>query len=240
MADKDKIITVEVTLTGVTPLLMNCLDEVTLENLRTKKTTPRNRDVSREVEAGAKLYRDEEGRIGIPTGNLMASLAEAGRDVVLSGRKKISTAKTTTLHGFFDIEQDFMPFPEACQGELGDEFPCGWVADVRRGVNPNGGEAVALCRPKFSSWSVTFICTIDTGIINEANVRTLMDQAGRFVGLCDFRPSKRGRFGRSEVTAWKVLSTSTKVKDAVTVSREVDELVGVGAGNPHAASSNGS
>ena len=53
-----------------------------------------------------------------------------------------------------------------------------------------------------------FTAVIDTNTINEVNVRSLMDIAGRSVGLCDFRPGCRGPFGCSKVTSWTRIDES--------------------------------
>jgi len=188
---------VRVTITGVSPLLMNPATEALIEQLRTRTPAQRRRDWTAEEEAGEKLYKNAKGLIGIPIENLLASLVEAGRSVTLTGRSKVSTATSTQLYAFLSAEEDFLPFPADYQH---------WQVDKRRGRNPNGGEMVALTRPRFDNWSVTVTLVIDESLIDLSKIRELFDIAGRSVGLCDFRPGCRGRFGRSAVTAWDVLT----------------------------------
>ena len=204
----------QVTCTGISPLLMNPASDELIEQLRTKTTARKRTDWSAQEEAAVKLYVDDDGKCGIPVENLLASLVEAGRKVPLSGRTKVSTAKTTELFSFLSIDEQFMPFP--------DEFQ-DWRVDKRRGRNPNGGEMVALVRPRFDHWSITFTVNIDDTLINDVNVKSLIEIAGRSVGLCDFRPGCRGPFGRSMVTVWE------PIDDLVDVSgnghRELAEAI---------------
>jgi hypothetical protein len=42
----------------------------------------------------------------------------------------------------------------------------------------------------------------DDTLLSEKEVREILDNAGRRVGLLDFRPERKGPFGRFMVTAW--------------------------------------
>lgn len=182
----------QVTLEASTPILFNRMSEELLEELRTKVKTPRVRDITREDEAAPKLYTDGEGRIGVPMEMVLASLKHAGRQVVYSGRSKVSTATTTKLYGFFSIEGDeLLLFEERSE----------WKPDVRRGRNPNGGEAVALCRPRIDRWKLVFDVWFDEGQVNLATIEQLFQIAGRSEGLADFRPNCGGNFGRFRITS---------------------------------------
>ena len=48
-------------------------------------------------------------------------------------------------------------------------------------------------RPKFDKWNLEFSCDTDDAQINEADVRGILETAGRSVGLGDWRP-RYGRF----------------------------------------------
>jgi hypothetical protein len=58
-------------------------------------------------------------------------------------------------------------------------------------------------RPRFNEWEVTFLIEYDTALLNEAELRQVVDDAGSRVGLLDFRPEKKGPFGRFMVTSWQ-------------------------------------
>ena len=58
-------------------------------------------------------------------------------------------------------------------------------------------------RPRFDEWSCSFSIEYDTELLNEADLRAVVNDAGSRVGLLDFRPEKKGPFGRFMVTEWK-------------------------------------
>ena len=202
VGEQSKVVLIEVYCEGKKPYLMNPATEALLESLRTGVHPPLQKDRPRDDVAKEKIYR-EEGKIGIPSANLFACLVEAGRDVVLKSRTKISTAKTTQLPAFFEIDQLFLPF--GVEGDEDYDSEKVWKTDMRRGKLPKDGTMVAIVRPRFDKWGITVRFTVDTGIINADKIRELFDRAGRSVGLGDFRPSCRGPFGTFAVKRWAVL-----------------------------------
>jgi hypothetical protein len=59
-------------------------------------------------------------------------------------------------------------------------------------------------RPRLDEWECSFtIDLFDPDILAPADVRQIIDDAGKKIGLGDFRPSRKGPFGRFVVTAWK-------------------------------------
>lgn len=183
---------------GISPFLMNPATDELLDQLRgrTRPTKDKNRSV--EDEAAEKLSKGPDGRIGVSSVNLYAAMVAAGRRVK-NGKTQISTATTTTLPGLMSVEQMFLPFT--------DDPP--WVADKRRGVNPKGGEMVCLIRPRFDTWGFEVTFLIDETEIAASTVRDVLRVAGQFIGLGDFRPSKRGPFGRFAIAEWKELGQVT-------------------------------
>jgi hypothetical protein len=57
-------------------------------------------------------------------------------------------------------------------------------------------------RPLFHFWQLRFSLTHDAEMLDAAIVRELFDIAGSKIGLGDFRPDRRGPFGRFTVTLW--------------------------------------
>lgn len=58
-------------------------------------------------------------------------------------------------------------------------------------------------RPRIDNWSVRFEIEYDDTLITEAQIRRVVDDAGSRVGLLDFRPERKGPFGRFVVVEWK-------------------------------------
>ena len=57
-------------------------------------------------------------------------------------------------------------------------------------------------RPRLDTWKVSFTIEYDTDLLSATEVRQVVDDAGKRVGLLDFRPEKKGYFGRFVVTRW--------------------------------------
>lgn len=191
---------VQIKCRGTSPLLMNRMSESTLEGLRTKVKAAKNKDVGHvrtpREDAAPKIYGTDERPI-IPGENLMACLIEAGVFVRLDAKRQISTGKATILPGLMSLLDFELPLVDPDSGE-----PCKWEPDLRKGTNPNGNEAVAICRPRFDRWAFFAKIEIDEREIGENAIRSLWDLAGRRRGLGDFRPARKGIFGQFVVELW--------------------------------------
>jgi hypothetical protein len=67
---------------------------------------------------------------------------------------------------------------------------------------PATGGRILAYRPMFEDWKLAFEVELDTSIINAKLLRQIVDDAGKRIGLGDFRPSTKGPFGRFVVTKW--------------------------------------
>jgi len=177
------------------------MDENTLETIRTKIKKPKAANVGTtrtpREEAQTKVYMHGDLCI-LPGDMLMACLIAAGVFVRLDAKRQISTAKATVLPGLMTLLDFVMPLyvPNT-------EKPATWEADVKQGRNPNGGEAVAICRPRFDAWSFGARILIDDHEIGENTIRELWDKAGRRCGLGDFRPNRKGVYGQYVIQCWE-------------------------------------
>jgi hypothetical protein len=54
-------------------------------------------------------------------------------------------------------------------------------------------------RPMFQEWAVTVDLTFDPQILEADQIFQCAENAGKFIGLGDFRPNKGGSFGRFTV-----------------------------------------
>lgn len=192
----ERLLRIEVTCKGITPLLINRVTEEVLLKIRDRikdpKTAPRG--TPRE-EAAKKLYCDESRKqFFLPPQMLYSALVSAGVYVRLEGKRQVSTAKSTALPSFMSLEDS----------QLNLKTP-GWEPDIRQGRNPNGGELVVVCRPRFDMWEFCVRIAVDTRVIAEEKIRELFDLAGRRCGLGDFRPNRKGIYGQFVVECWKLL-----------------------------------
>jgi hypothetical protein len=184
---------------GITPLFMNRMSESVLENIRTKTKEAKTKRIGSVAtprdEAAPKVYMHANEPI-IPATNLMSCLIAAGVFVRLDAKRQISTGKSTILPGFLSLDDAWIPLLNSKGGQAT------WEADVRQGRNPNGGEAVAICRPRFDDWAFRLHIGIDTSEIGENVMRDLWDKAGRRIGMGDFRPARKGIFGQFVIDEW--------------------------------------
>ena len=51
-------------------------------------------------------------------------------------------------------------------------------------------------------WSINGTIDVDDKMFAPSIVRSLVDDAGSKIGVGDFRPSRKGPFGRFKVTLW--------------------------------------
>ena len=193
---------ISITLRGTKALLQNRMSPEALEQLR-DKTTKKAKTATKptpEEEAAQKVYT-VDGKPVIPVENLMSCLIEAGRFIRLEGKKMLSNATSTVLPGLLSIEDDVLWLQEPTRWGVAE-----WRYDLRQGRNPNGGEAVAIVRPRFDSWAVRLTIQADLGTLPENTFRQLFDFAGMRVGLGDFRPQRKGIFGQFVVDEWRLVS----------------------------------
>jgi hypothetical protein len=78
--------------------------------------------------------------------------------------------------------------------------------DSRRIVNPSTNGARLRHRARLDEWQTTFTVEVDRSMFTPAFVRLLVDDVGKKIGVGDFRPAKRGPFGRFVVTGWKEMN----------------------------------
>lgn len=185
---------INVRVEGVTPLLMNRMSEAQLLRIHRRLKAPKskNNEVLPRDEALEKLHTTGKGVPCVPAEMLLAALVEAGRYVRLDGKRQLSTAKSSLVPGVLTILTARMPIA-----------PGDWEVDIRQGRNPNGGEGVCLIRPRFDAWAFDAEFVFDAEAIGEKQTRELWDIALSRVGLGDFRPARKGPFGRSIVKCWE-------------------------------------
>lgn len=180
-----------VTISGITSLLMNRFNEAaeisvssgTRSSIKTDRLTPREM-------AEAKAYKSPDGQLFIPGTNIFACIISAGSFHKV-GKSKVTTQKTSLVPAGVVITDLVCPLNT-------DKYEI----DSRSVVIPSTGGRIMCHRPRLDAWSTTFHMEIDEDIFTEKFVRLLVDDAGKKIGLGDFRPQRKGPFGRFNVTSW--------------------------------------
>lgn len=190
---------VSVTIEGISPLLMNRFTEAaevavsggTAVTMRGDKGSPRE-------QAAPRRYADQAGNLYLPGANIYACIIAAGT-FHKAGKSKLTTLKTSLIPAGLMLDELVCPL------HAPDGTPLtGWEVDSRSVVIPSTGGRIMCHRPRVDAWRCTFSVEIDTDVFSPNLVRAVIDDAGKKIGLGDYRPARKGPFGRFVVVRWEV------------------------------------
>jgi hypothetical protein len=186
---------IRATIQGITPLLMNRFSdeaEITTTSGHTPALRGNGKGTPRE-QAERTSYRDAStGDLYLPGPNVFAALVEAGKFHKL-GKNKVTTQKSSLVPAGLLVEEIMVP--------LGTRD---FEVDSRRVRIPATGGCVMRHRARLDRWTATFTIDVDESVFSPEFVRALLDDAGKKVGIGDYRPATRGPFGRFVVIRWEV------------------------------------
>jgi hypothetical protein len=186
---------IEIEVTGTTALICNRFHDEAAEaasNGGRTASAAGDRGTPRE-QAEKKLYTGKDGRtLIIPQPNLLRSIVDGGQ-YHKAGRSKITTQRSSLLYACLDIEGAEIPIVH--------KEP--WRVDTRAVRIPSTGGRILAHRPMFDDWSLKFTALLDTDVIGVKLLRSIVDDAGKKIGLGDFRPATKGPFGKFVVTQWR-------------------------------------
>ena len=190
---------INVQITGVAPLLMNRFTEAaevqvsggTTISFKGDKGTPRQ-------QAEPKRYADDQGRLYIPGPNIFAAIIAAGT-FHKAGKSKLTTMKTSLIPAGLMVDDVVCLLTDEAGAPMKE-----WEVDSRSVVIPSTGGRIMAHRPRVDAWSTTFTLDVDTTMFTTNLVRAVVDDAGKKIGLGDYRPARKGPFGRFVVTKWEV------------------------------------
>lgn len=192
--------TIEMTIKGTAPLLMNSNQGVNPLNPITKKvkilTAKRKRTEEDDTEImhlkwTLGLYWMDDIGVHVPSVNLEAMFRNAAKTV-----RKGTIAKQQSA---ITVKPDFIPLTYNANPKTPEDLwndPNARYSDVKVGKIKQA--SVILCRPRFDNWALTFRVSFDETKFEQQEVIDLFALAGREVGLCDYR-GKYGMFGIAEV-----------------------------------------
>jgi hypothetical protein len=142
--------------------------------------------------AQSKIYTGLDGEPMIPQPNLMRCIVEGGR-FHKAGKTQLTTSKSSHLYACVEID--------GAEIKLDHKQP--WKVDTRAVRIPSTGGRILAHRPMFDDWALEFHVTLDTSIVGAKIFRAIVDDAGRRIGLGDFRPATKGPYGKFVVTKWQ-------------------------------------
>jgi hypothetical protein len=186
----------KVKITGISPLLMhsdrgaNKLDPLVRAH---KELTSKKKKTEEDDAAIAKseymlaLYLGKNNQPVMPTQNIRATIIEGARQ---NKRGKDIESGTIILESSVPLEYKGPKDPEKL-------FQTPEFVDARGVVVQRA--RIMRYRPCFPEWSCQVEINYDPAKIDEADLLLSLENAGKYVGLGDFRPGKKGTFGRFEV-----------------------------------------
>ncbi len=188
------MILIHVKIEGQTPLLMNRFtDEMAIKISSGKSAAVKTKSkLGPRDQAARKTYADPDGNLHIPGPNIFACLIQAGIFHKI-GKKSATTGKSSLIPAGLAVLDVVCPLNTK-------EFE----VDSRSVVIPATGGRIMCHRPRLDSWGCGFTLEVDDDMFDSDFVRELVDGAGKQVGLGDFRPIKKGPFGKFVVTSWRV------------------------------------
>jgi hypothetical protein len=177
-----------VTVAGDAPLLFHSWN---IEAIEEKAAAKKGSEAKKTDNIESYAYRTDAGMLGIPGSNFQACLREAGR-FVPDPRSPRKSSMDLIRAGIVPLDI-VAPF----HGEKTT-----WDYEDRRRVTVMRA-GVTRTRPAMNiGWEITFNMLVTTPeYLSPELVRQIIGQAGRTVGLCDFRPT----YGRFSVTRFVLL-----------------------------------
>ena len=175
----------KVEITGITPLLQNKPEEYGFDEQWVQKKASEDW----EKEALKKLYIDADGRIYQPATHIDRALIEAGKKIKVKGSGKSTYSK---LFGSMVSVVEFELIHKIQDYKIHKSLV----------VIPSTKGRVMRYRPIFDKWVLEFHIEFEDEIPAEA-VKEALEIAGKYVGIGDWRPEKKGKFGKFQVTKFK-------------------------------------
>jgi hypothetical protein len=190
------LVLIDVSIEGQTPLLCNKFtDAAALKASSGNSMVAVGDKGSPKEQAEARLYIGHNGKPMIPQPNLFRCLIDGGT-FFKAGKSKVTTQKNSLIPACVEI--DGIELPLISKG--------GWDVDTRAVRIPATGGRILCYRPSFHDWRINFTLKVDTTMMQVKLIREILDAAGRRIGLGDFRPDRKGPFGKFAVVSWKELA----------------------------------
>lgn len=170
-----------VTIEGLSALLMHAFPMQPIEGL--EKMSP-------EKQAEHACYRDPDTKdLYVPGVAIQRALVGAAAYSKGKGRGSLQKVVAASV----------LVSPERVS--LGTQT---FAVDSRPVVVPATKGRVVRHRPRIDTWKLTFHVEWDETLMTAEQMRRVVDDTGRRVGLLDFRPERKGPFGRFTVTNWEL------------------------------------
>lgn len=178
---------IKCTIEGATPLIMNRFNDSSLEtNARDKNALPR------EI-AEKTAYLDDKGKLFYPTINLYSAIINAGK-FHKHGKNKVTTQKSSLIPAGLLMTQEIVYFEKPKDNNF--------EVDSRPVVIPSTGGKIMRHRARLDEWQLSFHLELDETMFSSKLVKEFVTDAGKKIGIGDFRPERKGFYGRFTIKHW--------------------------------------
>jgi len=173
--------TIHFTLNGISPLLMHAYPMTPIEAIEKKPP-------EEQAELAAYRIPGDSKELYVPGVALQRALVAGAAYSEGKGRASLAKPAAACLL----VEEPYLG--------LGTTT---YVVDARPVVIPATKGRIVRYRPRLDTWKITATVNYDETLLSAAQVRQIVDDTGKHVGLLDFRPERKGPFGRFVITEWQ-------------------------------------
>ena len=175
---------INVTIKGTTPLLFNRFIEASIDSDVKKRVGAVKVDDVKD-----KLYMIDD-KIYTPSTHIFGVLINAGKNFNIRGKKKSTYSKL--IGSLVEVNPDAIVH----KIQTWDIFSVSAVIPATRG-------RMIVKRPKMDNWELDFTLKFPEEDIPVEVVKNILDYAGQYVGIGDWRPDKKGKYGKFIVTRFE-------------------------------------
>ena len=180
MENKEFIVTIK----GVTPLLFNKFLESSISSEVKKRSGSIGKSKTED-----KLYKNPEGKIYTPSTHISGMLVNSAKNFKIRNKGKSTYSKLAG--SCIEIEPDILIH----KNQKWEEFTISAVIPSTKG-------RIMISRPLIRKWEIDFNIKI-TDDIPEDVLKSILDYGGQYIGIGDWRPDKKGKYGKFIVTSFK-------------------------------------
>jgi hypothetical protein len=184
--------TVQVEIRGITPLLIHKFGAEAEVSKKTRRVEVKVRDPREEARKVA--YIADDGSYYFNAFSIPNAMGNAGASHKSTGSRK---SLRFVVPSAVRMDSDTVTILNG-SGKAKD-----FEVDARPVTIPATKGRVMRYRPRFNQWGARFLVHIDDELLSCEMAHQLLNEAGQSIGIGDFRPEKRGPFGRFLVTEWK-------------------------------------
>lgn len=176
---------IKVEIEGTSSLIMNRF----LDKSIADKIKKRSAEVTR-IPTEEKIYYTGDKKPYVPSIYIEGCLRESAKQFKIAGKGKATYSKY--VGATVSVE------PGAIVLDPGK-----WEPFTIATVNPNTKGRVLTTRPVFNRWSLSFEIICEDDDIAVSTIQDILEYGGKFVGIGDWRPEKKGKYGKFRIVSIK-------------------------------------